>query len=303
MFPGCLGLVMNTLVMFAFLTACGIVWGATIPLTKIAVSTGHHPLGLLTVQLAVGSVLTLALVLYRRSRLILDRRHLIFFAIIGLTGTVLPNSVSYFTAAHLPAGVMALIIAMVPVFAFVIASIFRLEPFQMLRLAGVGLGALAIALLVLPESSLPDPSKAPIVLLALIAPFLYGVEGNYLSVRQPAGTGPFATLLGASVIGLLLVAPIAWSNGWMIDFRETFGKAEAALIASSIMHVAAYAGYIWLVERAGAVFTAQVAYMVTPAGVLLSVYFLGEELSSYIWASLAVLMVGLFLVQPRRSAA
>jgi drug/metabolite transporter (DMT)-like permease len=294
---------MNRTALLLILIGFGTMWGATIPLTKVAVSTGHHPFGLIFWQSVVSIIVLYPILKIRRSVLIIDRSHIVFFAVIAFTGTLIPNSASYLAAFHLPAGVMALIIALVPMFALPIALALRLENFRWQRAAGVLLGASAISLIVLPESSLPDPTKTVFVLVALISSFCYGIEGNYLSIRQPRDTGPVATLFGAGVIGTIVSLVVVLASDTFINpFESGFGIPEAALLGSILLHIIAYIGYIWLVDKAGAVFSAQIAYVVTPAGILLSMLFLGERNSAYIWLALVVLLVGLFLVQPRQKS-
>ena len=75
--------------------------------------------------------------------------------------------------------------------------------------------------------------------------------------------------------------------------------AEWALFCSTLSHVVAYSGFIWLVGKTGAVFASQVAYIVTIAAVLLSVWFLDESYSAWIWGALVLMIVGLALVRPR----
>lgn len=291
---------MNRFLLFSILLALGIVWGTTIPLTKIAVSTGHHPFVLIFWQSTMSAVILAIIMVFRRSRLVLDRSRILFFLVVALTGTLVPNTTSYLATFHLPAGVMALIIALVPMFSLLVALVFKLERFRFLRFGGVVLGALAISLIVLPDSSLPDPTKAVFVLLALVGPFCYGLEGNYLSVRQPRDTGPIATLFAGSVIGVLASFPLVLATGSFVSPLAGMGPPEWALVASTLMHIMAYAGYIWMVGKAGAVFASQVAYIVTPAGVLISMALLGEQHSAYIWIALLILLAGLALVQPRR---
>ena len=281
----------------------GILWGGTIPFTKMAVETGHHPLGLIFWQMVLAILLLGPIALIRKSRLKFDREHLKFFTVIAVIGTVLPNSFSYLATFHLPGGVMALAIATVPVFSLLVALLIRAERVDMKRTLGVLCGAVAVAMLVLPESSLPDPSKVIFIFVALIAPLAYGIEGNYLAYANPPETGPIATLLGASIIGLVISLPLAVFSGGFVDPLQGFGKAEWALVASIALHVIAYVGYIWLVANAGAVFSAQVAYIVTPAGVILSSIILGETHSGWLWASLALMLVALGLVQPRKKEA
>lgn len=291
---------MSRPLLFLILLGFGVMWGATIPLTKIAVSTGHHPFGLIFWQSFLAVVVLSGLILLRRSSVIWDRVHLYFFTTIAFTGTLIPNSMSYLAAFHLPAGVMALIIALVPMFSLMIALTLRLERFRLSRMTGVVLGALAIALIAQPESSLPDPSKAIFIVVALVAPFCYGIEGNYLSLRQPEHTGPVATMFGASLIGTAISLPLTLATGTFINpLQVGINASELAVIASTILHIFAYVGYIWMVKQAGPVFSAQVAYVVTPAGILISMLVLGEDPSSYLWLALGILLIGLFLVQPK----
>ncbi|MGI9482487.1 MAG: DMT family transporter [Hyphomicrobiales bacterium] len=283
------------------LLGTGICWGATMPLTKTAVSTGHQPIGLIFWQLVFSSVLLSVLVLVRGRRPHLSREFLFYFLMVGLLGTLIPNSFSYLAAAQLPAGVMAISIATVPMFALVLALGFRIERFSARRLAGVGLGALAVVLLVGPEASLPDPAKAVFVLVALIAPFCYGLETIYIALKAPKGVDPVATLLGASLIGAIIAAPIAFSTGLFVDLTQPWGTPEWALLTSSVFHVVAYTSYIWLIGRAGPVFSSQIAYIVTIAGVFISSIALSETYSPWTWAALALMLGGIALVQPRRA--
>jgi drug/metabolite transporter (DMT)-like permease len=285
--------------MASILVALGLTWGLSIPLTKIAVSSGHQPLGLIFWQLLVAAIVLSGISLRRRTRPPLNRRTLVYFLTIGLIGTILPNSFSYLAAAQLPAGVMAIIIASVPMFTLVIANTFRMEGFSLVRRSGVLLGAAAVTILILPETSLPEPGKAIFVLVALAAPFFYGAEGNYIATRAPRGVDPVATLLGASIFGMAIAGPMAFATGTWVNLLEPWQAPEWALLLSSLCHVAAYTGYIWLVGAAGPVFSSLVAYVVTLSGVFFSALILSENYSSWVWMALILMIGGLALVQPR----
>jgi len=281
----------------------GLWWAITIPLTKIAVSTGHQPIGLIYWQLIIAAtVLFLVLVIRRRGGrklLRLDRQALGHYLAITLLGTIIPNCFSYVAAAQLPAGIMAIIVAAVPMFAMLIALLVGLERYSGRRLLGVMVGGAAVVVLVGPDASLPDPEKAVFVLVALIAPFAYGLEGNYLSLRSFPDIDPVAALAGASIIGATICLPIAWFGGYWVDLTQPWGAAEQALIISSLIHALTYCGYIWLVGKTSAVFASQIAYVVTLGGVLASAIVLSESYSWWVLLSLLLMLVGLSLVQPR----
>jgi drug/metabolite transporter (DMT)-like permease len=291
---------MNRVATASALLVIGLIWGSTIPLSKIVVSSGHQPLGLIFWQLLFSSVLLGAISIRRRPAPKLNRRTLVFFLAVALLGTILPNSFSYLAISQLPAGVMAIIIASVPMFSLAIAGILRIERFSLIRSAGVLLGAVAVSLLILPETSLPDPDKAVFILVALVAPFCYGAEGNYIAVRAPRGMDAVSMLLGASVLGTLIAAPLALATGTWVDLFTSWHAPEWALLVNSLFHVAAYSGYIWLVSTAGPVFSSQVSYVVTLAGVLLSGLALGESYSGWVWMALSLMIAGLAMVRPRQ---
>lgn len=286
--------------MATVLVATGIVWGSTIPLTKVAVSTGHQPLGLIFWQMFIATVVLSAITMARRITLDLNRTTLFFFLVIGLLGTIIPNSFSYLAASHLPAGVMGIVIAAVPMFALAIALGLRIERPSFRRSIGVLLGAAAVVLLVAPDTSLPDPGKAVFVLVALVAPFCYGAEGNYIAVRAPVGVDPIVTLLGASALGCLISWPLAVGTGGWVNLFAPWSAPEWALLLSSGCHVVAYTSYIWLVGKAGPVFASQVAYVVTVSAVFLSSLVLNETYSGWVWSAMALMLAGLALVQPRK---
>lgn len=149
-----------------------------------------------------------------------------------------------------------------------------------------------------PDASLPDPDKAIFVLVGLIAPFCYGLEGNYIARFTPPEADPIVTLFCAAIIGSLVTAPLSLANGIWIDMFGVFTSAEQAILGLSIIHAVAYAGYIWLIGKAGPVFSSQVAYIVTISAMFLSAIFLDEGYSSYTFVSLALMVAGMILVQP-----
>ncbi|WP_300513243.1 DMT family transporter [Aliiroseovarius sp.] len=283
-----------------FLVLLGAGWGLTGVLAKIAIEGGHRHFGMIFWQMVISALVLGALTYLRGKRPGLGRRQIAFYLFIALTGTVLPNAAGYTALERLPAGVQAITIAAVPMFAFPIALLLRNESFRLMRLAGLGVGLAGVALLVAPETSLP-PGVALWVPVALIAPLLYGIEGNVVAKWGTAGLDPIQALFGASVLGACLSLPLALGTGAFIDPTLPWNGADWALIGSSTIHALVYSGYVWLVGRAGPSFAAQVSYLVTGFGVLWAMALLGENYSGWVWAALGLMMLGLFLVQPRES--
>jgi drug/metabolite transporter (DMT)-like permease len=290
-----------TLFSLTCLLLLGSVWGSTIVIMKHVVSTGHQPFGLIFWQLALGAVLLSVIARWRGIPLPMGWVHIRFYAIVALTGTIIPNTFSYIGAAHLPAGLLAIGIATVPMFSLLVALLIQSERFNGIRMLGIFLGAIAILLILGPEADFGSQGTGLFMLLALIAPLFYGIEGNYLALKLPPKMSPITTLRGASIIGLVICTPITLATDSWVDLSETWTSVEWAILANSLLHVITYTGYIWLVGRTGAVFASQVAYIVTLSGVFLGITILGETHGPLVWLALVFMLLGLVLVQPRKS--
>jgi drug/metabolite transporter (DMT)-like permease len=289
-------------VLLAVLILIGAAWGITQPFAKIAVSEGYRHFGIIFWQFALGGLLLATINRARGRGLPTAPRHIALYVIIALIGTLLPNSASYTAAIHLPSGILSIVLSLVPMLSFPIALALGMDRFSALRLLGLCLGLAAILLIALPETSLPDRSMVWWLPLALVAPLFYAVEGNFVARFGTAGLDPVQVLLGASIMGSVMALPLALMTGQWISPLPPWGAPDMAIVGSSVAHALAYAGYVWMVGRAGAVFAAQVSYLVTAFGIFWAWLLLGETYSGWIWAAVALMFMGLFLVQPRPAA-
>ncbi|MEM9636570.1 MAG: EamA family transporter, partial [Pseudomonadota bacterium] len=131
----------------------------------------------------------------------------------------------------------------------------------------------------------------------------YGLEGNLVAKFGTAGMDAFQVLYGASLMGAVIMLPVALGSGQWIPAPELLTYEGQALVLASVIHVVVYAGYVWMVGRAGSVFAVQVSYLVTGFGVLWAKLILDEAYSTGIWAALLLMFAGMYLVQPRPKAA
>jgi drug/metabolite transporter (DMT)-like permease len=281
------------------LITLGIAWGVTGPISKLAVSTGNHPIGMAFWGTATGTVVLTAILLASGRRLPLERRHLVFFLVCGLLGTALPNSLFYVAFRHLPIGVISITTALGPMATLLLALSLGLERPEFRRLAGLGLGVMAVGLIALPEASLPAPGQAVWVALPVIVALSYATENIYLAAARPAGVDALTVLCGLYWGALILLTPLVLVLDAWVDITR-LGPPEQAIFANSALHLCAYFAFIWLIGQAGPVFASQISYVVTGSGVALGMLIYGERHSPWIWAALALMFAGLALVKPKR---
>lgn len=292
----------EVLLLSVALIAMGAGWGMTQPLTKVSVSTGYGYFGLVFWQQALGATLMLGLCRARGISLPRHAAALRTYLVIALVGTVLPNTISYQAAVHLPAGIMSLLLSAIPMFAFVIALLLGNESFARRRLVGLLFGLAGVLLIIVPSVDMGQAVPVFWAALYLVVALFYAFEGNYVARWGVAGLDPFQLMLGASLCGLAIITPLMLATGQTIAPQWPLPLAQQALVASSVVHVFVYASYVWLVGRAGAVFAVQVSYMVTGFGLFWAWLLLGEAFSSLVFAALASMFVGMYLVQPRPKA-
>lgn len=283
------------------LVGIGIGWGATQPLGKIAASAGHGPMGLVFWQLVICTLVLGALTLVQGKTLPLHRAALWFYVIVAILGTIVPGLTFYISVARLPAGIMSILISTVPMIAFPIGMVLGSERFSWRRLVGLALGMAGVLIIALPEASLPDPAMAAFIPLAMIGPLFYAFEGTYVARHDMAGMDAVQAMFGASLVGMILAAPIMLLLGQGF-IPNTLGAAELALFGMSALHALLYAAFIWLASKAGAVFATQSGYIVTASGLCWAVLLLGERFSSSVILAALVMLAGVALVQPRNHA-
>jgi drug/metabolite transporter (DMT)-like permease len=291
----------ETIGLFCLLVLMGAGWGLTQPLSKIAVSEGYRHFGLIFWQFTLGASVLWVVQRVRGIPFRTDPPAVLVYVVIALIGTLVPNASSFEAMRHLPSGLVSILLALVPMFAFPIALALGNERFAMKRLLGLCFGLLGVLLIVAPEASLPEAAMAAFVPLAIVPALCYGFEGNIVARWGTAGMSAIEVLLGASLAGLFLCLPLIWATGSFVSPLTAWNAPEFAIVASSLIHVAVYTGYVWMVGRAGPVFAVQVSYLVTGFGVVWAMLILGERYSGWVWAAMGLMMVGMFLVQPRPS--
>lgn len=281
------------------LIAAGFTWGATYSLAKIATQSDIHPLALNFWQAVVGLGALLLYTAIRRRRFPLSKEHIEFYLIAGVLGTIIPGVLYFVAARELPAGILAITIATVPMLTLVVSRALGSERLSVARLVGILLGGVGILFILVPDTSLPDASAAPFVILAVFCALCYAIENVYIDFRMPAGEA-LTILCGMLAVAALIMGPIViafdvfWWPQWPL------GAVEWSIVGMALINAFAYGTFVHLVNTAGPVFASQTAYVVTLSGVGWGMLIFGESHSKWVIAATACMMVGLALVRPRK---
>lgn len=284
--------------LWATMLGVGMAWGATTPLSKIAMAGDIHPIGATIWQCLILSVVLSAVLVVQGRRLPLGRAYIGFYLLLGLLGTALPHPMGYLAARHLPSSVLSVILAGIPMVTLVVASLAGIDRPSPRRVLGLLCGFAAIVVLVAPAGSLPSGAAWLWVLLPIASTLSYALENVCIDKLRLPQLDPLSTLCGLSWGAFVLSAPLALLPGvamapWPLD------TGRWALLAITLLHMGAYFGLIWMIGKAGAVFATQVSYVVTLSGITFAIVFLNEPATPALALAVALMVLGLSLVRPR----
>jgi drug/metabolite transporter (DMT)-like permease len=208
------------------------------------------------------------------------RRHLRFYAVVGVINSAIPFSFYGFASMHLPASLMAILNATSPMFGLLLGAAFAGERITPRKVAGLVLGAAGVTLVVWRSGGSIDAGSGPMfgwaVAACLGASFAYGVTGVFMKHRG-AGIPSRGVAVGsqlcaaAALVPLLpLLPPVA---------------TPSALVAANLVVLGVFASgvafilYFRLMTDVGATRALTVTFLVPLFAFLWGMIFLGETLT------------------------
>ena len=208
----------------------------------------------------------------------------------------MPYTLIAFVAPKVPAGAIALGLTLVPILTYGIAVLFRIDHVRLLRIAGILFGLAGILLVLLPGQSLPEPGMAPWLLMAFGAPLCWAFCNVCIAILRPPESRPIPLTCGVFACASITMLPVmaVTENWWIFDATMTDG--DWALIGTIVILPIVYVLTFVLIQMLGPVLFSTIGYFGTLMGLGWAALYFGEVPSSWIWAAIAILFLGLFLV-------
>ncbi len=285
---------------FLILIVLGLGWGLSFTLGKIAITAGGTPIGLTFWQSLFSGLILLIYVFFRHGKIIIPKTMFLPIIIITFLSIVIPNIIFYACVAYLDAGVLSISVSVIPLFTYLIALGLRMDKFKVRRVLGLITGFCALLILILPENSLPDKRDIPWVLLALNCALCYALENIYIDRLALQNFGPIRLVCAVSFVSAIITFLLSLVMDQFFILQPTNLYLFISTLGLGFISATAYSIFIYLIGRAGSVFSSQVGYLVTFFGVVWGIIILGESHSVFVWISLAMIMMGIFLVQPKQ---
>jgi drug/metabolite transporter (DMT)-like permease len=285
----------------ALLAALVVLWGVNWPVMKLALGE-IPPWTFRVVCLAVGGLGLLGVARLTGEPVPVPRgrwRPLVFLSLINVTGW---HICSAYGLLYIQSGRAAIIAYTMPLWASILAVFVLGERLEPRRVAGLGLGMVALAVLIGPD--LAGFGAAPLGAAFMLGCALFWATGTVF-LKRVEWNMPVTALTGWQL--LIGGAPVAL--GWLVleAWPDLSGISAAAWLAlayaSTVAMIFCFCAYIKLVTMLPASVASTSTLGVPVVGVFSSALMLGEPIGPAEIAALALVLAGLSLVLLPRTAA
>jgi drug/metabolite transporter (DMT)-like permease len=228
------------------------------------------------------------------------RRNGRWLVLVGLVNVAMPFWLLSWGETRIDSGLASIIQAAVPIFNAVIAfGFFREVRVTGLRLLGVGIGFVGVALLVGAQ-----PNGKVLGAVAVVGMAFCYATGQLLAGRHLADVPPPVVALATTGIAALVAMPagLAQAPHHLPSWKAIGSVAALAVPGTALAFLLFYA----VIAGAGAAFASLVTYLVPPIALAYGAIFLGERFGAAALGGLALILAGVVLgtrrVRVRRGA-
>lgn len=278
----------------------GVVWGLTPALSRIVMAEGATPLGLMLWLNPLIAGIFVILAIRKGAMPKITLRNLAFSLVWAINSVVLLRLVMLSASVHVEAAILSLVLTLQGFLVFGFSAVIGVDKATPRRLLGLVVGLCGVGLVLWTEVEGDGGSGLIWLLVALLVPLLLACEVMMMAGFRPRGLDDIGSLAMMLVCANVIIVPWAIWDGqtFSIDVFSP-GALEFTMIVMAGVTIASYLMGFHLIRTAGAVFYSQTAYTMTIAGVVWGVLLLNETLSPFAWLAFAVIVIGMYLVEPK----
>jgi drug/metabolite transporter (DMT)-like permease len=273
------------------LATVALLWGASFLFIKVAVGE-LDPATLIMGRLGLGALTLAAIVpvMVGGRRMLLEiRQNWPSLLVVALVNVAVPFWLLSWGETRIDSGLASILQAAVPIFNAVIAfGFFREVRVTGLRLLGVGVGFVGVALLVGAQ-----PNGKVLGALAVVGMALCYAVGQLFAGRHLAHVPPPVVALATIGIAALVTLPFGIAQaphdvpGW-----RTIGSVVALAVPGTAI---AFLLFYAIIAGPGAAYASLVTYLVPPIALAYGAIFLGERFGAAALGGLALILGGVAL--------
>lgn len=272
---------------WAVLTFLGAIWGSAFIFIKIA-APEFGAIGLVQARLIIASIVFLPILLRKKylSLIKFSWKHSLLLAV---TNNAIPFTLFSFGSFGADSNILAILNSTTAFNTMIIAFFWLNEKISFKQIFGLILGFIGVIILVNPDSSSTSIISA---FLCLIGATCYSFSTVF--IQKHSQQTDKLVLIGWSIIfSAFIMIPITLLN--LPPKMPSINAFTAAVWLGSVSTGLAFFGYVYLIEKIGAVKTSTVAYFLPIFGIIWGSIFLNEVITPGILLGCGTILIGVFL--------
>ena len=277
------------------------VWGFAFALIAVALES-FHPVFIVWGRLSMGALVMWCVWRWRATGWTMGREWLPRLTVLSLTGNIIPFSLIAWAEQTVPSAEVGILMALMPIATLLLAHwLLEHEPLTWRRFCGVVAGFVGVALLV-GEDLLVESTRGqlPGQLAALGATLSYAFNGVYAK-RLPAAD-PVGLSLGSLLVGAtLLFGPALFLQIDAVGLAPSAEAIGSLLVLGILATGAATWCYFVVVTERGPGFLSTINYLIPAVAFAAGTVFLAEPWGAEHLLALALILLGVALIQVRKT--
>ncbi len=272
-------------------------------LLRVVTSAGVPFLGLVFWQCVATGLVFVVILAVRRTPIPLRVPHVRYYATSALFGLLIPFLGMTLASPNIPVGILGLVFTIEPALTYLIALALLLERFHPKRFVGILIGIGGLALILLPQASLPSREMLPWVLVALSVPISWSVWSNLVAFDKPPEVDSAVAVCAMLILGAaMLVLPVLWLDQLWLFTGDNAGLWWT-LPVFVVFNLCLWLACFETIRLEGPVFYSTWTFLGTPLAIAAGMIFFAEQHSWWIWTALTLLLGSLYLVNVTMVAA
>jgi drug/metabolite transporter (DMT)-like permease len=273
----------------------GAIWGSSFFNIKIA-TYSFEPYTLALIRVIFASLFLVLFSLFYKIKINAFSKGWKIYALVGLCNIAIPFSLIAVGTNKVDSYLAAILMSTTPLTGSILAHIFtKDEKITFFKSIGIILGFIGILLLFFDKLILNENNYF-FALVILIGSTFYSVAG-ILILKKMKSAGNLDVTTSTMIWALIFLLPIAFI------FEEPLNSNPRLDSVLSLIYLGSVAtGFAWwlrfkILMKNGLVFQTQVAYLIPIFGVIFGVIILNEQITWKVFASLIIIMLGIFIVK------
>jgi drug/metabolite transporter (DMT)-like permease len=291
------------LLAYVLLFVQGAIFGSSFFVIKVALED-FGPITVAAGRIALGALMMVAYAMYKGERFPRDTKALMWLALVGLTNCAIPFFLIPWGEQHLESGQAAILMAIGPLIALVIAHFTTTdERMNRFKASGFLLGFIGVLFVIGIQPVASGLGGLLPQIAILMAATSYAVAGAFAkhirgisSVMMTACVLTFASIMTVP-ISFMLESPIEAA------LQSHSNKALLALVWLGIVPTGfTFLIRFFLIKKAGYTFVSQVGYLVPIFGVLFGMVMLNEVITITMLGGMVLILIGLAISRITRKS-